>query len=204
MEYAMPNVDQIKCVFGDEARSHASDLAKLRITVFREYPYLYDGDMAYEQNYISQYVQSPGSVIVLAMDGDQIVGASTALPLADETEAFKQPFVKQGIDPARVFYFGESVLLPAYRGQGIGHRFFDEREKHAASLDMDFNYLAFAAVIRDADDPRRPQGYRPHDVFWNKRSFIPQPEMVMKLSWKEVGQEQETVQSLMFWLKSCK
>ena len=127
----MPQVNQVKCVFGEEAASHAADLARLRIAVFREYPYLYDGDMAYEKYYIQQYVQSPGSVIVLAMDGDTIVGASTALPLADETQAFKQPFIEQGIAPAKVFYFGESVLLPAYRGQGIGHRFFDQREAHA-------------------------------------------------------------------------
>ena len=82
----MPQVNQVKCVFGEEAASHAADLARLRIAVFREYPYLYDGDMAYEKYYIQQYVQSPGSVIVLAMDGDTIVGASTALPLADEAD----------------------------------------------------------------------------------------------------------------------
>ncbi|MFG0250661.1 MAG: GNAT family N-acetyltransferase [Phycisphaeraceae bacterium JB051] len=199
----MPKVDQVKCVFGQQAAEHATDLARLRISVFREYPYLYDGDMAYEQHYIEQYVQSPGSVIVLALDGDVIVGASTALPLSDETDAFKRPFIEQRIDPAKVFYFGESVLLPAYRGQGIGHRFFDKREAHARSLDQDFDYLAFAAVIRHDDDPRKPAGYRPHDVFWDKRGFSPQHQMVMQLPWKEVGNEQQTIQSLKFWLKPC-
>jgi hypothetical protein len=35
------------------------DLAQLRITVFREFPYLYDGDLAYEQNYLRTYLDCP-------------------------------------------------------------------------------------------------------------------------------------------------
>lgn len=199
----MPTVSRVFRLRGEQARDHAMDLARLRIAVFREYPYLYDGNMEYEHKYVQNFINSPGSVIVLAMDGETIVGVSTALPMADESDAFKAPLIAQGIDPARVFYFGESVLLPSYRGQGVGHKFFDEREAHAGELEQDFDYLAFAAVVRDADDPRRPSGYRPHNVFWNKRGFAPQPDMVMQLPWKEIGNDKETVQSLMYWLKPC-
>jgi len=124
-------IEVISCA-GEAVAPYVDDLARLRIAVFREYPYLYEGDAAYEQRYLTAYARSPRSVFVLALDGGKVVGASTGLPLSDDGEAFHQPFLERGIPLEEVFYFGESVLLREYRGQGIGHRFFDEREAHAA------------------------------------------------------------------------
>ena len=42
------------------------DLARLRIAVFRDFPYLYDGTLAYEERYISTYLECPESLFVLA------------------------------------------------------------------------------------------------------------------------------------------
>jgi hypothetical protein len=61
------------------------DLAGLRIRVFREYPYLYEGTMEYERNYLRSYAETEGSIIVGAFDGTQLVGASTALPMVGFT-----------------------------------------------------------------------------------------------------------------------
>lgn len=47
-----------------------------------------------------------------------MVGAATGVPMADETNEFKGPFVEAGWNPDEIFYFGESALLPEYRGQG--------------------------------------------------------------------------------------
>jgi GNAT superfamily N-acetyltransferase len=179
---------------------YLDDLARLRIAVFRDYPYLYEGDAAYERGYLSTYAASAGSVFVLACDGKRVVGAATGVPLADEASAFQQPFVGRGIDPAEVFYFGESVLLPEYRGHGIGHRFFDHREARARELGG-FSFTAFAAVDRSADDPRRPANHRDNDVFWSKRGYVRQPGMTMQLAWKELGEETETEKPLTFWLR---
>ncbi|HUD41587.1 MAG TPA: GNAT family N-acetyltransferase [Dokdonella sp.] len=179
---------------------HLDDVARLRIAVFRAFPYLYDGDLAYEAGYLQTYSHSPESLFVLAFDGDRVIGASTGIPLTDETAAFQQPFVERGIDLGRVFYFGESVLLPEYRGQGLGHRFFDEREAYARQLGR-FDTTAFCAVVRAADDPRRPPGYRPNDVFWTKRGYAQQPDMRCAIEWKETGATAPTVQQLAFWLR---
>jgi GNAT superfamily N-acetyltransferase len=137
--------------------------------------------------------------VVLARDGDAVVGASTGLPLACEGPAFQAPFVARGIDPARVFYCGESVLLPAYRGRGIGHAFFDARHAHARALGG-FDWTAFAAVDRAADDPRRPAGHRGNDAFWAARGYVRQEGMSMHLQWKELGLG-ETEHSLTCWLR---
>ena len=101
---------------------YLEDVARLRIAVFREFPYLYDGDPGYEARYLQVYVDTPDSVCVLALDGARVVGASTALPLADEEAGFQQPFLDRGIPVASVFYLAESVVLPEYRGRGLGHR----------------------------------------------------------------------------------
>lgn len=175
-------------------------LASLRIRVFRDYPYLYDGDMTYERRYLEAYARSPHSVFVLALDGDEVVGCSTGVPLADEIAAIQQPFVERGMPLNNVFYFGESVLLPAYRGQGLGHRFFDLREAHARALGG-YRFTAFCAVEQTPEDPRRPADHRANDAFWLKRGYQRQDEMFCTLDWTEVAAAEPSAHRLRFWLR---
>ena len=175
------------------------DVARLRIEVFREFPYLYDGDLAYEARYLQAYRSSPRAIVVGAYEGARLVGASTGSPLPDHAEDFAAAFAGQDLALSQVFYCAESVLLPAFRGQGIGHRFFDVREAHARALG--FTYAAFCAVIRAEDHPNRPAGYRPLDAFWRARGYAPLPGVVAEFSWKDLGQSQETDKSLQFWIR---
>jgi GNAT superfamily N-acetyltransferase len=196
---------RIQRATGAELERHIPALAGLRTQVFREYPYLYEGDADYEARYLDTYRQAAGSVAVLALDGERVVGASTALPLAEETEEVKRPFLAAGYAPERVFYLGESVLLPEYRGQGLGVRFFAEREAHAQQLcaarGYDFDWLAFCAVERAAGDPRRPPGYVPLDAFWTKRGYRRHPELRTTFRWREIGEAAESEKPMVFWLK---
>ncbi len=187
------------CV-GEAVAPYLDDLSRLRTAVFRDYPYLYKGDAAYERDYLSAYARSPRSLFVLAFDGERVVGASSGLPLADDGDPFQRPFREQGMAVDEVFYFGESVLLNAYRGQGLGHRFFDEREAHARRLGG-FRCTAFCAVERDADDPRRPPHYRSNDAFWRKRGYRRQETMFCHLDWTEIGDITPTLHRLRFWLR---
>ncbi|MCC4621580.1 GNAT family N-acetyltransferase [Xanthomonas cassavae CFBP 4642] len=190
----------VEAVSGNALLPYLDAVAQLRIAVFRAWPYLYDGDADYERSYLAAYAASPQSVFVLACDGDAVIGASTGLPLLDDSDAFHTPFRAAGIDPARVFYFGESVLLPAYRGQGIGHAFFDRREAHARALGG-FALTAFCSVDRAPDDPRKPADYRPNDAFWRRRGYAPQPHMQVRLAWAEL-QRGEIDHSLSVWTRT--
>ena len=190
---------RIDILRGEAAHAHLDDLAALRIAVFRDWPYLYAGDLDYERGYLAAYARSPRSVFVLAFDGARVVGASTGLPLVDYAPAFRAPFQACGMDAAQVFYFGESVLLPAYRGRGIGHAFFDAREAHAGALGG-FTHTAFAAVDRAGDDPRRPPGHRGHEAFWSARGYTRQPGLTMRLAWSETGVG-EVEHPLTFWTR---
>lgn len=184
----------------DKTERYVDDVAALRIEVFRDWPYLYDGDMDYERGYLLNLVESSRSALILAEADGQIVGASTAMPLEDEHENFKRPFEALGMDLSKVYYLAESVLLPAYRGQGIGHRFFDLREAHGRAIG-EFAMFAFCAVDRSPLDPRRPGDYRDLDAFWTKRGYVKNPVLRCKFDWKEVGSDDETTQTLTFWTR---
>ena len=176
-------------------------LAALRCQVFRDWPYLYDGDEAYERRYLRIYADSARAAVIVASNGGEVVGASTCLPLTDETAEVKAPFLAHGIDPARVFYFGESVLLQTYRGHGIGVGFFAAREAHARAVST-CDFSAFASVIRPPGHPARPAGHTPLDAFWTRRGYTRQPDLVCHMSWKDLGHAKETEKPLVFWMKS--
>jgi GNAT superfamily N-acetyltransferase len=175
-------------------------VARLRIEVFRSFPYLYEGSLDYERRYLAKLEEAGGAIIVVARDGGRIVGASTGLPLDGEHEAFRAPFLAGGFDTSVIFYCAESVLAAPYRGRGLGHAFFDAREAHARRLGL--KKSTFCAVVRAPDDPRRPPDYRPLDGFWTKRRYRPLRGVTASYSWAETGAgEDETDHLLQFWMR---
>jgi GNAT superfamily N-acetyltransferase len=196
------NEIRIQRVTGGTLDRYILDLARLRIEVFRDFPYHYDGDLEYEKEYLKTYANAEGSVIVLAFDGNRVVGASTGLPMQTETQEVKHPFIEGGYDPQRIFYFGESVLITSYRGHGLGVKFFAEREAHVYELGR-FDFTCFCAVERPANHPLRPAGYVPLDDFWRKRGYVKHPELRTTFSWKDINEAEETPKTMVFWMKPC-
>ncbi len=175
------------------------DLARLRVEVFREFPYLYDGDLDYERKYLRKFLAVPESTVVVARDQGRVIGASTALPLARSEDELQAPFRAAGIPAEHVYYFGESVLERSYRGRGLGHAFFDGREERARALG--FTITAFCAVQRPADHPLRPADYRPHDAFWTKRGYTKREDLRASFSWRDVGGTSASAKPMVFWLR---
>ncbi|TCM14961.1 acetyltransferase (GNAT) family protein [Novosphingobium sp. PhB165] len=189
----------IRALTGSEILAAMDDLARLRIAVFAEWPYLYDGDPGYERDYLAAFAAAPDAVLVAASVDGRIVGLATASPLAAQEEALRIPFEDAGFDVGSLYYFGESVLLPAWRGQGIGHAFFDHREAQARRYGA--AAATFAAVIRPEDHPDRPRDYRPLDAFWDKRGYAPVPGLTCALSWKDHRDSEETAKRLQYWMR---
>ncbi len=176
------------------------DLAKLRIAVFRDYPYLYEGSVEYEKGYLQTYLQSEQSFLFAVYDGDTMVGATTCIPLKDETAEIRKPFEDAGFDVEAICYFGESILLPAYRGLGFGHRFFDEREAHARTTG-DFAMCCFCSVDRGNNHPLKPTDYRSNDAFWLKRGYQKEPALQSIMEWPDLGEPASTPKTMIFWTK---
>lgn len=191
---------RIEALRGEALAVAIDDVARLRIAVFRDWPYLYDGDLEYERRYLRPYLDSAGAIVVGAFDGDRLVGAATGTPMADHAADFAAPLANAGIAVDETFYCAESVLLPEYRGQGAGHRFFDLREAQARALGA--TRSVFCSVVRPADHPLRPAGYRSLDAFWRGRGYAPVEGAVAAFSWKDIGDAAETRKPLQIWARA--
>ena len=156
----------IRRITGPELIDVLPGLARLRIEIFAGWPYLYEGDLLYESNYLREFSRAPDAVVV-------------------------------GMDTSRLFYFGESVLFPEYRGRKIGHAFFDHREAQARSCGA--TAAVFAAVVRPETHPHKPEGYMPLDAFWMRRGYRPIETLTTQLSWPERTDGVSTVKTMQYW-----
>lgn len=199
MTRPLPEGLSVRVLTGPDLEAALDDVAKLRITVFRDWPYLYDGSITYEREYLQTYRDSAGAVLVGAFDGDRLIGAATGTPMEDHATEFAAPFAKVGLPLERIFYCAESVLLPEYRSLGIGHRFFDLREDHARGLNR--SHVAFCSVMRPSDHPARPENYRSNHVFWEKRGYAEMSGVMAEFSWRDLGDGSETAKPLQFWMR---
>ena len=187
---------------GAALRARLDDLGRLRMAVFRAWPYLYEGSLDYERNYLARYDAARTGTLIVALDGETIVGAASALALVEEFDYVKAPFIAAGMPLGDIFYFGESVLLPQYRGRGIGVEFFRQRE--AAARAFDYPVCCFCAVERPAGHPMRPADYRPLDAFWTKRGYRRRPDLVSTFSWRDIGDAAETEKPMVYWMRDLR
>ncbi len=186
---------------GKEIAEIINQLAQLRIEVFKEYPYLYDGTIAYEEDYLSRYLNIKDSFVLMLFDNQNAIGATTAAPLEDEREDFRLPFEKSGLDVSKIFYFGESVLLPKYRGMKLYRNFMQERENAARAHGT--KLCAFFSVKRPDNHVLKPKNYQDLTPIWNYYGFIEHPEIEAWYSWKDINKKEATRKPFSAWIKTC-
>jgi GNAT superfamily N-acetyltransferase len=121
------------------------------------------------------------------------------MPMSEEGPEFQAAFKAGGYDLETICYFGESILLPEYRGLGLGKAFFAHRESHARAIGAQI--ATFCAVERPADHPLRPADYRPLNAFWQAQGYTQHTELQTTFVWKEISEEAESPKTLTFWLK---
>lgn len=176
-------------------------LADLRIEIFRDWPYLYDGSRDYEARYLAKLAAADGAVLVAAFDGDILVGASTGLPLAAEHAEFTEPFAGTGLPLDRLYYGAETILSRPYRGRGLYRRFFERRESHAMALGG-FEHLVFCGVVRPDDHPMKPADALPLDPVWARLGYARLDGVVAHFAWKDLDQGEETAKPMQFWSRA--
>ncbi len=185
---------------GAEIASVIPDLARLRVEIFKEFPYLYAGTDDYEREYLKVYAERDGAVVVVVVDGEEVVGASTGVPLRHEPASMRAPFQDAGLTVEEIFYGGESILRASHRGRGLYARLLAAREAHARRNGS--TWLTFCAVERPSDHPARPDGWSPLDPVWGHFGYVPRPDLRTTMRWRDLGDAEETDHPMSFWLKA--
>lgn len=175
------------------------DLATLRLDIFPEYPYLYQGRMADELTYLSTYAEAPDAGVILAYDGLTVIGAATGMPLIHEDAQMLDAFAEASFPLDEVYYVGELLLRPAYRNCGLGRMLLDLFESHIRSLGR-YRRLTCATVERPDNHPLRPRDYIPITRFLARTGFVRLPGVTTHFMWRETDGIKRD-HPMQFWIK---
>jgi GNAT superfamily N-acetyltransferase len=164
-------------VHGKDLEPYLNDVIRLRLEVFREYPYLYEGTEEEEYEYISDsYMQFPESLVVLLYEDHRIVGIATGKPLKKVKANIQSPLSQASYPIDDTFYLGELVLEKAYRGKMLGQQLYQSFENYVKKH-TNYRLITFSEVERPPSDPLRPAGYISNENFWKAQEFVKHPEI---------------------------
>jgi hypothetical protein len=181
-------------------RPYIHSVAKLRLEVFKEYPYFKDPDLTQEMHYLRKIASCREAIGVLIFDGTTLVGVSIGYPLDAAEPALLGPWKGHTQEINGYFYFENSSLLKRYRGRGIGHHFFDAKEAHVAHHKK-YKHICFCIPDSLESDLNRSSDFLLPIDFWRKRGYIHHPEMKGMLAWKKIGEAHPKEHRMSFWVK---
>jgi len=188
-----------KLLTGNEVEESLDSLATLRIEIFREFPYLYDGNRESELRYLKGYAQAAEACVLTVTAAGRLVGAATGMPLQHEQKELIDQFAATSYPLDSIYYVGELLFYPAYRNRGLGMKLLSMMEDKIRSLGS-YRYLTCATVVRPDDHPHRPANYVPIGRFLNRTEFRAIPAATTSFTWLETdgGSRDHPMQ---FWIK---
>lgn len=161
--------------FSECSEQEITQLAHMRATYFKEYPYLYDGSLDYEENYLGEYKEK-------AIDGylvqafheknseKKLVGILTGCGFCSDIEIVRDGaklFEEKNISTQDRYYLGEAIIIPEYQHKKILPRMLYKLGQKVIQLQK-YTSLCFLTVIREENDARKPEGYKSTDQLWGK------------------------------------
>lgn len=188
----------LKIFSGPEAKKYINEIAHMRISIFKEFPYLYEGSIEYERGYLETYFQSQESVISLLFEKENVVGYASAIPLEQEFAEIQKSFIDAGLNVKEYLYVGELMLQKPQQGLG----FFNHWKNFGMQLakDRGFKYWTGMTVDRPENHPLKPAGYIPLDTLWKRCGAIKDERLKATIPWKQIDTQKEEVNTLSFWI----
>ncbi len=189
---------QTQILKGQETTRYISDLATLRISYFREYPYFYQVNPSAEKEYLETYSISPNTLFVVA--GEESIGILTGCPLTESAEHYQRPFIDNNRDLDKVFCLGEFVFQNGYENEIIQKKMYKQLEEQIQKEQIYNQILVYELV--QLENEFAPPGYVSIEEFWNKMGFIKQDDLTFSIPWEDSRTNRVVDHSLVAWLKN--
>ena len=106
-------------------------IATLRLMVFSEYPYCYQGSFEDEQKHFGQYTCHEDRSLAVLFEKNQIIGLSTRIPAASALPLLGRAvpeLERRGVNIEQHYYVIESMIKQAFRGKKRGQLLYQEHE----------------------------------------------------------------------------
>ncbi|MBN1115241.1 MAG: hypothetical protein JXA66_07865 [Oligoflexia bacterium] len=159
-------------LIGDQINNVIDEIAALRIHEFAKFPYLYDGTLEYEREYLQLYSGNPDAIfITLRNEKNSLVGMLTACPFAAMVDFLGDARAKYLADnkkPKDYFYYGEIIILPDYRKE-LNLNLAAEVDRHA--LKSGYKKANMMTVVRQDDHKLKPDNYKSLDPLFSRLGF---------------------------------
>lgn len=189
---------QVKTFEGPAITQHLDEIARLNNQIYREYPYLYNGEDAEYSSYLKSYAQTENSLVCIAYDHGKAVGLAAAMPLAKSRDFYSTPFSENGYNVQQIFYLGEFGLAPQFQGHGITDAMYQKIQDFAKAKGYETVSLW---ELNNPSPTQKPAGYIPREDFWKKLGFIQHPELNFTISWTNINETEESPHKAIYWLK---
>jgi len=191
----------IEILYGKEIENHIDSIAALRLSAFKEYPYLYVGNMEYEKNYLKGYIEEKNATLLQAKVNSELVGVFTGTSLIGNSDIVKDAksiFEKHGLLPAEYYYSGEMIVLTKHRSLQMAKNLFFLQKKIA----KDFGYKKLCALVveRENDHPQKPTDYKSLSSLYERAGFK-ETDIYLNYHWPTImldGTVQEMEHKLKF------
>lgn len=191
---------EIEIVHGPITSRHAELVTSMRMSIFREYPYFYAGDLKTEAEYVEIYTKSPRSIFVLAKEGKKVIGLVTGIPLQDMDEDLTAPIKKAVLDLQPIYYLGEILLLKEFRGKGIGYQMYKAFEKTVRGQHC-YTMIAIIRIDEKQNHAKKPKDYKSLQEFWTRLGFVEDLNLSLKVPYQEIDHADKTSHTFYYSLK---
>ncbi len=194
----------IHVLIGTEVRSLIPFVAQQRIAIFREYPYLYEGNIDEEYRYLDWFSKLSQSAVAVAYVDNNPVGFITGTSFVEFDAHFngsQDIFKAAGLNPEDYYYFSEVIVMPEHRGHNLCTQLFQALERVAHHQ---FGYTKGCFVTEShKEHPLKPKNYKELDPLWTALGYA-KTSMAIHFRWTTIqpqGQAKEKEHSMHYWIK---
>lgn len=200
-----PNPYTIKVLTHKELEPLLPFVAQLRVDIFKNYPYLYDGDIQEEMDDLQKYAQDDNSALAIAYRNDTPIGFLGGSDLTAYSWHFENSvpdmFKNAGLNPQEYYYFTDVIILPEHRGNGLSPQLFKALEKYAQNKGS--NGSCFITEHHE-NHPLKPDNHKSLVPLWNGLNYK-KSTLITYASWpthQADGTIKQERHPLVFWFKN--